>query len=131
MYKDFMKKIVFVFAIIFFSLILPKKTFAQQIITGNVSAKSEVHTQVEGNSNVQTNIEVEVNGEKKILSATGSGDYKVEINSSSSNFITPKISMAPVVKVNIPKIKQHKPPVLKFKNIFQNLFESLKALFRI
>ncbi len=83
-----------------------KIAFAQNITTGQASAKSSVTTNVNGSGNVYTKIEVEANGEKKTLEATGPGSYKLEVNSSSnqskssaSAIISPKTKASPTAKI--------------------------------
>jgi len=62
-------------------LVFPKIAFSQSITTGDASAKSTVVNEVSGNSNVYTKIEVEANGEKKILETTEPGEHTLEISS--------------------------------------------------
>ncbi len=57
------------------------QSFAEGITTGNASSYSKVETNIEGNGNVQTHIEVEANGEKKLLDRDKPGTYEVNINS--------------------------------------------------
>ncbi len=55
--------------------------FAQDITAGNASSYSKVETNIEGNGNVQTHIEVEANGKKKLLDGDKQGTYEANINS--------------------------------------------------
>lgn len=57
------------------------QSFAQDITTGNAFSYSKVETNIEGNGNVQTYIEVEANGEKRVLDADKPGNYELNINS--------------------------------------------------
>jgi hypothetical protein len=129
-----MKKTLIVFAILVLISVPVNFSFAQEIYVGNVSARSEVHTYVEGNSNVQTNISVEVNGEKKSLIATGSGDYKLEINSS-SNTDKPEINPSPVptispVKKKIIVLKQRKTVLNILQTEWKNFWDRVMLVFK-
>ncbi|GEM_PF-4625127 len=53
------------------------------IITGDSYSKSTVTNEVNG-GNVYTRIEVEANGEKKVLESSEAGKYEVEVKSSGS-----------------------------------------------
>jgi len=73
-----MRKVAFLLLI---PLVFPKIVFSQSITTGDASAKSTVVNEVSGNSNVYTKIEVEANGEKKILETTEPGEHTLEVSS--------------------------------------------------
>lgn len=55
------------------------------IATGNSYSKSTVINEVGGEGNVHTRIEVEANGEKKVLESTGAGRYELEVKSTNSD----------------------------------------------
>lgn len=76
-----MKKFLPLFLILFFT---SPKVFAQDIVTGDASAKSTVTNEVSGNANVYTKIEVEANGEKKVLETTEPGEHRLEVSSNSN-----------------------------------------------
>ena len=78
-----MKKLYFSYLLLILLFFFPftSQSFAQGITTGNASSYSKVETNIEGNGNVQTYIEVEANGEKKVLDADKPGNYKLNINS--------------------------------------------------
>lgn len=67
-----------------FSVIIPIVLLAATITTGNAYSKSTVVNKVEGQE-VYTRIEVEANGEKKILESNQSGKHEVEVKSSGSS----------------------------------------------
>ncbi|MDP3987990.1 MAG: hypothetical protein Q8P80_02495 [Candidatus Levybacteria bacterium] len=100
-----------------------KIAFAQNITTGNSSAKSSVTTNVNGSGNVYTKIEVEANGEKKTLEASGPGNYKLEVGSSSSKSESKSSSSASTIKPSPwPKINRKSNDVASFMiNEVQNL----------
>lgn len=52
---------------------------AQDVQTGNATAQSSVINTVEGNGSVSTHIEVEANGEKKVLDTNAPGTYKISV----------------------------------------------------
>lgn len=83
--------------------------FAQEITysvnSGQASAKSEVYNNINGNGNIETNIKVEANGEIKELKATGSGEYKLEVNSSKAKSEVRSSSTASAV-TSIPKLSK-------------------------
>jgi|SRR3990167_2017946 len=59
------------------------KSYAESITTGDATAKSSVTNTVQG-GNVETHIEVEANGEKKVLDTTEPGTHKLEVGNSAS-----------------------------------------------
>lgn len=75
-----MKKFLPLFLIFFFT---SPKVFAQDIVTGDASAKSTVINEVSGDANVYTKIEVTANGEKKVLETTEAGEHTLEVSSDS------------------------------------------------
>lgn len=62
-------------------LFFPFSVFAQEVQTGNARAETKVETNVSGGS-TYTKIEIEANGEKKVLETTEQGVHKLEVNSS-------------------------------------------------
>src|SRR3989344_1762795 len=68
--------------IIFFS-----RAWAENITTGDASAKSEVRTEVQGDADVYTKIEVEANGEKKVLETNEPGAHSLEVKSGSNSSV--------------------------------------------
>lgn len=54
------------------------------ITTGNSFSKSSVINEVSGEGDVYTKIEVEANGEKKILESKDPGTYTVEVGSTAT-----------------------------------------------
>ncbi len=128
------------FFILLFFVFAPQ-VFAENITTGNASAQSTVDTTVDGGS-VTTHIEVEANGQKKVLDSTKPGNYKVEVKSNGStstaqNSISSSpsanASASPTAKVErkIGEITKKNDLIGAFvKNIIKNIFDSLKNIFR-
>lgn len=81
------------------------------IITGDSYSKSTVTNQVEG-GNVYTRIEVEANGEKKILESNKSGTHQVEVRSSGSSS-----AQVAVESISV-KIKNIFDGIIKFFSFF-------------
>lgn len=129
----------------FLLLILPfiftPKVFAQDVVTGNASAKNIVETSIEGGS-VTTHIEVEANGEKKVFDSDKPGSYKVEVKSNgsgstaqtsvgSSPSVTPQASpTAKVVKQNKETNKKNVSTGIFVMTFIKNIFDSFKNIFR-
>lgn len=106
-----------------------QKVSAQNIQTGNVSARSEVQTSVNGNGNVTTDITVEANGEKKELKATGAGIYKLEVRSPSSKSVqrslpTPSPSIANKKEDNV-----RSSFILRIENLRKEIFKFFRSWF--
>ena len=127
------------FFILLLPLIFTPQVFAENITTGNASAKSTVETNVDGGS-VTTHIEVEANGEKKVLDSDKPGTYKVEVknNGSSStaqtstdnnSTVSANPTASPTAKIE--EVKKKQESIGSFvKNIIKNIFDSLKNIFR-
>lgn len=129
------------FFILLFFIFAPQ-VFAQDIITGNASAKSTVETNIEGGS-VKTHIEVEANGEKKVFDSDKSGTYKVEVKSNgSSSDVQTSIDNSSTVSSNttIPPTEKIREKINEAKNkqesigsfirsIIKNIFDGIKNIF--
>jgi hypothetical protein len=114
------------------ALVFPSIVYAQTIQTGDEKAETKVENNVSGGT-VYTKIEVEANGEKKILETTEQGVHKLEVNSnnqtsvankevSSSATITPKKELR-----NIKKNKESISEIFKnFRSWISNLFKNFK-----
>jgi predicted RNA-binding protein with RPS1 domain len=63
-----------------------------QLQTGNASAQSSVQTDIQGSGNVSTHIEVEANGQKKVLDANSPGTYNLSIQSNNNGDAKPTVS---------------------------------------
>ena len=59
--------------------------YAQNAQTGNATTQSIVETNIQGDGSVSTHIEVEANGEKKVLNANSAGNYKLDIESNNNS----------------------------------------------
>lgn len=55
------------------------QSFAQEIIAGDATSYSKVETNIQGNGSVKTHIEVEANGEKKVLDVDKPGTYELKV----------------------------------------------------
>ena len=76
----------YAFLIILFVLFsFPPVISAEDIQTGNASAKSTVETNVQGSGSVTTHIEVEANGEKKVLDTNEPGSYSLSVESNNNS----------------------------------------------
>lgn len=122
-----MKKILFL--ILPFLIIFPQKIYGESITTGNASAKSTVTNEVQGGSNVYTKIEVEANGEKKVLETTepGTHEVKVENNSNATAEAEVEIGNLQNESTNTAKTKEAKSAA---RNIVQKIFKSITNLFQ-
>jgi hypothetical protein len=83
-------------------LIINTTTAYAQIQTGNASAQTSVQTNVEGSSNVSTHIEVQANGEKKVLDTNSPGTYSLSVQSNDDNSqtITPTPTPTPTITLS-------------------------------
>lgn len=118
------------FFLILFNLSM-SDTYAQNIITGNATAKSRVETTIEGGGNVSTNIEVSVNGKKKSLDASKSGTYILEVSSSDKESTS---SSSPSANSYTPKPKttngkQAESIIGALERILNELLKSIDKLF--
>ncbi len=77
------KTFIFLTTILLF-LVSSKKIFAE-IIQGNSSAESRVETNVQGNGQVYTRIEVDQNGVKKVVESDKPGKIEVKVENNSSS----------------------------------------------
>lgn len=92
---------------------------ATTIITGDSYSKSTVTNQVEG-GNVYTRIEVEANGEKKILESSKSGTHQVEVRSSGSS--SAQVAVESIISAT-PSAQNNTPISVKIKNIFDRIIK--------
>jgi hypothetical protein len=63
--------------------------YAQNVQTGNTTAQSSVISTVEGSGSVSTHIEVEANGDKKVLDVNSPGTYSLSVQSNGNQATTP------------------------------------------
>ena len=130
------------FFILLFFVFIPQ-VFAENITTGNASATSNVETNIEGGGSVTTHIEVEANGEKKVFDSDKPGTYKVEVKSDGSSSsvqtstgsgpsATPQASPTAKIQEKIENATKKQESIGLFvKNIFKNIFDRFKELFRL
>jgi hypothetical protein len=75
--------------------------YAQNIQTGNASAKSSVVNEVEGSGNVTTHIETTANGQTNIIDANGNGGITVSNdNGKVSVTKTPQVTIVQTQTLN-------------------------------
>lgn len=132
-----MKRQGFLFLLFF---IFTPYVFAENITTGNASAKSTVDTTVDGGS-VTTHIEVEANGEKKVFDSDKPGSFKVEVKSNGSSSSTqtstgsapsanPSASATAKVEKKIEEINRKNDLIGAFvKTLIKNILDSFKNIF--
>lgn len=109
------------------SFILPI-ILATTITTGDSYAKSTVVNEVEG-GNLYTKIEVEANGEKKVLESSQSGTHTVEIQKegSSQATVTTKIDSSTATTSTDSKVATSTGGIVS--SILKNIFDFLKSIF--
>lgn len=90
------------------------------IITGDSYSKSTVNNQVEGEGSVYTRIEVEANGEKKILESSKSGKHEVEVKSSGSS--SAQVAVESIISATS-SAQNNTPISVKIKNIFDRIIK--------
>lgn len=121
--------------LIFLSLVflIAQKSFAQDITTGNASAKSEIRTEVQGDShspgsgqaNVYTKIEVEANGEKKVLESNEPGTHKLEVESPSTSLRASASAEQQIEDADEAESDKTSP-----KLVVQRIFEAISKWFK-
>lgn len=135
-YKSLMGKLFIIFVLSVLLISFHKKTFAENLTTGNASAKSEVNIEVNGNGEVSANIKVQANGEKKELNITTPGNYKLEVTSSASESESPKLSFPTIslspqpISTSSNKITQNKDLSLleRFQSIMNKIISVLSDI---
>lgn len=89
------------------------------ITTGKAYTKSEVITNIQGEGNVYTRIESEVNGQRQVLEASEPGSYKLEMGE-------PIISEEPEKTYNPAAVKTL---VNQIEQLIQKLIRNISRLF--
>ena len=97
-----------------------------QIQTGNSEANVNVETNIQGNGNAKTHIEVDVNGEKKVLNASGNGTYKVEVKSEDKNS-KPSVLSLPTFSSSSSSQGSTKPLAIQKPSFAPNLISIIKT----
>ena len=113
--------------------------YTQNIQTGNANAQSSVQTNIEGNGSVSTHIEVNANGEKKVLDSNSPGTYKLNVQSNGNNsninnetiispVTSPSSSSTPAItkRTEIRKFSF----LLNIENDVQNFFAKIFSAFK-
>ena len=105
-------------------LSLPSQQFAETITTGNASAQSSVRNEVNG-GDVYTKIEVEANGEKKVLETNEPGTHSLEVKSDANSNAEASLSVSTEEATEEAKIK--KETESSEGNIVQKIFKSISS----
>lgn len=105
---------------------------ATTITTGDSYSKSTVINEVEG-GNVYTRIEVEANGEKKILESSESGKHEVEVKSSGSS--SSGVSVQSTISTTsqstgAAQVSPDSSISTKIRNILDNVLKMISKIFR-
>jgi len=115
-------------AVLFLSLFLfvVPIASAETITTGNASSKTTVTNEVNG-GDVYTKIEVEANGEKKILESKEEGTHSLSVESNDngsevSTEIETNIDLSPTETESTPSAEQEKE---KINNPIQKIFQAI------
>lgn len=121
-------------------MITPLPYYAQNIQAGSSNAQTSVETNVQGDGNVSTHIEVEANGEKKVLDSNSPGTYKLDVESTGNNLsetATPTKTSDKDIKessISARILEKHdveKPSfLLNLENYLQDLFQKIFSNFR-
>src|SRR3989344_6331668 len=105
-------------------LSLPSQQFAETITTGNASAQSSVRNEVNG-GDVYTKIELEANGEKKVLETNEPGTHSLEVKSDANSNTEASLSVSTEESTEEAKIK--KETESSEGNIVQKIFKSISS----
>ena len=108
-------------------LSLPSQQFAETITTGNASAQSSVRNEVNG-GDVYTKIELEANGEKKVLETNEPGTHSLEVKSDANSNAEASLSVSTEEATEEAKIK--KETESSEGNIVQKIFKSISNFFQ-
>ena len=108
-------------------LSLPSQQFAETITTGNASAQSSVRNEVNG-GDVYTKIELEANGEKKVLETNEPGTHSLEVKSDANSNTEASSSVSTEESTEEAKIK--KETKSSAGNIVQKIFKSISNFFQ-
>src|SRR3989338_2339256 len=104
-------------------LSLPQDQFAETITTGNASAQSSVRNEVNG-GDVYTKIEVEANGEKKVLETNEPGTHSLEVKSDANSNTEASSSVSTEASTDEAEFKETKSAA---GNIVQKIFKSISS----
>ena len=107
-------------------LSLPSQQFAETITTGNASAQSSVRNEVNG-GDVYTKIELEANGEKKVLETNEPGTHSLEVKSDANSNAEASSSVSTEESTEEAKIK--KETKSSAGNIVHKIFQTISKFF--
>ncbi|AKM79520.1 MAG: hypothetical protein UX85_C0005G0073 [Candidatus Beckwithbacteria bacterium GW2011_GWB1_47_15] len=93
------------------------------VTTGDSYSKTEVTTQIEGEGQVYTRIEQEVNGEKQVLEANEPGTYKLEFGSPPQEMVVEASDSAEADQIPEPETVRQKT-----KSFLLRILQSIKSL---
>jgi len=124
------------FTLLFLSFFFFTKSpvYAENITTGNASAKSYVKTETEGSSNVSTHIETTANGKTEVIDSNESGEIEVKNNNGNVTVKkTPQASISSILTLTpsaTTKSTEHKKTFISnfleiISNIFKRIFTNL------
>ncbi len=124
----------FILLLLPFFFFTKSPVYAQNITTGNASAKSYVKTEIEGSSNVATHIETTANGKTEVIDSNINGEIEVNnnngnvtINKSSQASTSPTLTSTPSPRT---KSTEHKKTFIlnfleRISNFFKRIFTNL------
>lgn len=104
------------------------------ISTGNAYSESTVINEIEGDGKVYTRIEVEANGERKILEATGAGRYELEVKKDSGSagaVVQSEVSTAPESSETKSIPEGNSSLGTKIKNFVDDILKMVSKIFRL
>ena len=108
--------------------------YAQNIQIGNANAQSSVINTVEGNGNVSTHIEVEANGDKKVLDTNSSGTYSLSVQSNNGAVSTVSViatSESPIATATPKVLQKNISPIQSLISSFINRIQVILQHFKI
>ena len=104
--------------------------YAENVTTGNASAKNYTKTEIERSSNVATHIETTANGKTEVIDSNESGE--IEVRNNNGNVMINKSSQAStsqtLTSTSSPRTKsmEHKKTfILNFLEIISNFFKRI------
>lgn len=118
-----MRKIIF----LLFLFLISQKQVEAQIKEGKVESNVSVDTNIKGEGNVKTRIEVNVNGNKKIVESDKPGKIEVKVRNGSID--VKESSPSPKSEVLSPSSKQEKKDEQFISSIIKNIFDKLQKFF--
>jgi len=104
---------------------------AATITTGDSYSKSTVTNEVNGGS-VYTKIEVEVNGEKKVLESNEPGEHSLELKSEGSSSQVESSSSSEIEKEDLleEELEKTEKEIAEEKNFWQKIMDFITGFFK-